>query len=379
MARKPNILYIHSHDTGRYVQPYGHAVPTPNIQSLAESGTLFRNHEGTGNVIAGYIGDEWEVTDQFRLDLGARLEYGQFEGDVENGETVDLDSDPTTLFDNSFARGTGTILSYDHNFTEWAVSVGANYTINETLAVVGRGSRGFRMPDFDQWSGGAVDEEGNAEEVIQAEVGLKYSSPNLAVFAAAFYSSLTDIPFFDEVVDPETGQTIAQRRFANSVTPGLEIEVIGRAGDFRASLTATLQNPEYNDYQFSQDADGDGELEDFDFSGNRVRRIPRYVLDFKPSYMAGPVTVFGTLQAYDERFVDDANNVTLPSYVLLGAGAAYDFQQFRVQITGSNLTNTIGLTEGNPRVGQVVGSEQDIYMARPVLGRQARLSVTYRF
>ena len=40
--QSPNILYIHSHDTGRYVQPYGHAVPTPNIQQLAEGGVLFR-------------------------------------------------------------------------------------------------------------------------------------------------------------------------------------------------------------------------------------------------------------------------------------------------------------------------------------------------
>src|SRR5437763_3515461 len=39
---RPNILYVHSHDTGRYVQPYGHAIPTPNIQRLAEQGILFR-------------------------------------------------------------------------------------------------------------------------------------------------------------------------------------------------------------------------------------------------------------------------------------------------------------------------------------------------
>ena len=37
-----NIIYIHSHDTGRYVQPYGHSIPTPNIQKLAEEGVLFR-------------------------------------------------------------------------------------------------------------------------------------------------------------------------------------------------------------------------------------------------------------------------------------------------------------------------------------------------
>jgi N-sulfoglucosamine sulfohydrolase len=41
---KPNILYIHSHDTGRYIQPYGHAIATPNLQRLAEEGTLFRQN-----------------------------------------------------------------------------------------------------------------------------------------------------------------------------------------------------------------------------------------------------------------------------------------------------------------------------------------------
>jgi N-sulfoglucosamine sulfohydrolase len=42
-SRLPNILYLHSHDTGRYVQPYGHQIPTPNIQRLADQGILFRS------------------------------------------------------------------------------------------------------------------------------------------------------------------------------------------------------------------------------------------------------------------------------------------------------------------------------------------------
>lgn len=42
MSSRPNILYIHSHDTGRFVQPYGFQVPTPNIQMLADQGVLFR-------------------------------------------------------------------------------------------------------------------------------------------------------------------------------------------------------------------------------------------------------------------------------------------------------------------------------------------------
>jgi N-sulfoglucosamine sulfohydrolase len=42
LSTQPNILYIHSHDTGRWVQPYGFQVPTPNIQMLADQGVLFR-------------------------------------------------------------------------------------------------------------------------------------------------------------------------------------------------------------------------------------------------------------------------------------------------------------------------------------------------
>jgi arylsulfatase A-like enzyme len=49
----PNILYIHSHDTGRFVQPYGFQVPTPNIQLLADQGVLFREAFCTAPTCSG--------------------------------------------------------------------------------------------------------------------------------------------------------------------------------------------------------------------------------------------------------------------------------------------------------------------------------------
>jgi arylsulfatase A-like enzyme len=39
---RPNIVYLHSHDSGQYCQPYGHDIPTPNLQRLADEGVLFR-------------------------------------------------------------------------------------------------------------------------------------------------------------------------------------------------------------------------------------------------------------------------------------------------------------------------------------------------
>jgi len=38
-----NIVYIHCHDLGRYIEPYGYAIPAPNITRFASQGVVFRN------------------------------------------------------------------------------------------------------------------------------------------------------------------------------------------------------------------------------------------------------------------------------------------------------------------------------------------------
>jgi N-sulfoglucosamine sulfohydrolase len=52
-SRPSNVVYLHSHDTGRYVQPYGYPVPTPNIQHLADQGVLFRQAFAAAPVCSG--------------------------------------------------------------------------------------------------------------------------------------------------------------------------------------------------------------------------------------------------------------------------------------------------------------------------------------
>ena len=42
MPDRPNIVYVHSHDTGRCIQPYGWAVQTPRLQAFAEQAVVFR-------------------------------------------------------------------------------------------------------------------------------------------------------------------------------------------------------------------------------------------------------------------------------------------------------------------------------------------------
>lgn len=40
--KTPNIVLLHAHDAGRWIQPYGFAVETPNLMRFAKSGVLFR-------------------------------------------------------------------------------------------------------------------------------------------------------------------------------------------------------------------------------------------------------------------------------------------------------------------------------------------------
>lgn len=39
---RPNLVYVHTHDTGRVVSPYGFAVPTARLAAFAREGVLFR-------------------------------------------------------------------------------------------------------------------------------------------------------------------------------------------------------------------------------------------------------------------------------------------------------------------------------------------------
>ena len=345
---------------------------------FSQYGTLYRGHQGTGTIISAFAGDEWQVTDALRIDLGGRIEHDIFRGKSEGtGSTIaDLDGNPNTLYDNGVAVANNAAFTYNEDFTEWAVSVGANYSLNDQYALFGRFSRGFHMPDLDSFRGGGT---GRVEEVLQGEFGIKINTPHYGAFITAFYSSLTNIPFDDQELNAQ-GQIVTNTLFANSLSPGLEMEFNSQFGNFTGNLTATLQNPEYRDYTFESDTDGDGELESFDFSGNRVRRQPRYMVSVNPRYDLGFAQVSVTARFVDERFTSDANSgIVLPSYSVWNASLSTTQGPVTLKLAGTNLTNTIGLTEGNPRTGQQIGQVTNIFQARPILGRRFNLSLTYNF
>jgi outer membrane receptor protein involved in Fe transport len=305
-----------------------------------------------------------------------------FTGTVETVERTNLDGDPTTLFDNQFQAGSGQFLDYDYTFDEWAASVGLNYRFDDHFAVFTRGSRGFRMPNFDQWTAGARDEtpgiqRGTSETIWQVEGGVKYSAPRFALFASGFYSRLSEIPFNDQVVGPG-GQTVVVQNFGSSRTIGTEIEMsLQPSPHLQITMRTTVQNPVFTELKFVDPQDGE-----LDFAGNRVKRIPLVMFSAKPTYSLGGLSVYGNWQYVGDRFSNNRNTFTLPEYSIVDVGAAYTWQGVTLSAQLRNAFNAIGLTEGNPRVDETLSAEEaeaiDVYMGRPVLPRSLQLSLSYR-
>jgi hypothetical protein len=50
-----------------------------------------------------------------------------------------------------------------------------------------------------------------------------------------------------------------------------------------------------------------------------------------------------------------------------------------VQLTGDNLTDEVGLTEGNPRTDLGAAGLGALYNARPLFGRSYQAAATWRF
>ena len=324
------------------------------------------NASYNGQNFAGFFADEWQVTQWLRVDAGVRVENYVVDATLENVDFgVDLDGDPTTLSNNDAAVLNGTFRTIDFDETEVSWTIGANVDVGDSASVFARINSGQRFPHFDNLRDGVT----NIQDVMQIEGGVKASTPWVDVFATLFYNDFEGLPFQRFVSGESINDVGDSRAF------GIELEAVTEPiAGFQLAVNMTWQ-----DAEFSELLNSDGD----DLSGNQVARQPELQFRVTPSYEIntpfGYANIFTTISYVGDRFSDPENEQVLPSYTKVDAGLIFNFyQNFTLQIAGDNLTDTIGLTEGNPRA---IGSNQvgDVILARPILGRSFRFSLQYEF
>jgi iron complex outermembrane recepter protein len=324
------------------------------------------------SLYALFVNDSWQVTEKLRLDGGLRYEKYEFKGFGLGTRLVNL-GDVTTLADNSTRAFDGSKVEREFapETTSW--TVGANYDFSKSVGVYARASRAYRAPfEVNAIFGG--DTKGNVAR--QYEIGLKVQTPTFSAYVIGFQTKFDPLNLNLDAVNPQTGTVQRINFIGNASTTGVEADVdFSPTKWFNLSTTLTYGDPQYKSLTADVGA-SPGNVE-----GNRIIREAAFYGNISPSVKfnvgGGTLSAYVRLNFIGERFVDVQNNTSLPAFETLAAGATFNTGDWSVQLAADNLTNTVGLTEGNPRIDAVAGqgTANAIY-ARPIFGRNFRLIVT---
>ncbi|MBB3826180.1 TonB-dependent receptor domain-containing protein [Xanthomonas arboricola] len=313
-----------------------------------------------GENIAAFVADEWELNERLRLDLGARYERQSVTGDVHDTATVDLDGNPATLYDNATSLALATTRRIDQDDEAFSWTAGLNFTLDQNNSLFARVNSGVKFPGFDNLRDG----QNRVQEVDQYELGLKSGASSYDLYLTAFYNTFKNSPFQAFLSNGQNFTAVGDSR-----ARGLEVEgAIRPFGGFELAGTGVWLDANYRNYR--------------EFTGNQVMRQPKRQFRLTPSYYwmlpFGDLKLFATYSYIGERFADLANSQRLPSYDMVDIGANLHVgDHWDVTASGSNVTDTLGLTEGNVRVpGAATGG---VFMGRPIAGRQYQMSVAYRW
>jgi len=338
---------------------------------LTNIGFYGRNTDIRGAINALYLNDEFNITEKISADAGIRYEMGRYSGAREGEGWAPFPHQDTLLTEelNTGWNGNGQMTYFKYNSDELAWTLGLNYMFSDKMAAYVRASDGFRTPIEEAYMDNISDlSKIKTTGVMQYELGYKYSSPAIGVFANAFYMTMTNLPFTDVLASGAS-----ENKFAGAKNLGLELELIGKIKVFGLRFNGTFQNPQFTDFEYHT---SDGTV--VDNNGNQVRRIPKMFFHLTPMLdLKFGLNLYVRYSYYGEKFQDNENLATLPAYSVFGAGASYEVKNITFAVDGMNLTNTVGLTEGDPRVSPDASAKY--YMARPILGRSIKFSISYSF
>ncbi|MEW5685905.1 MAG: TonB-dependent receptor [Pseudomonadota bacterium] len=377
----------------------GQVVANFTENGFSRYGTQFNNARGQSETYALYVADEWQVTDQLRIDLGARWEKIDLTGRNERSATINLGQSPTFADDQAIS-GTGVFDALDRNFDGWSATAAVNYQFQPDVGAYARYTRAFRLPSLGDFITNPTNTAPRTQKFDLAEAGIKIQREKISAYLTGFYSKFDSQSFSETRYDQATNAYISSTQFGASQAYGFELETVFRPVQmFDIQFAATVQNSEVKDLIFNQSVAkvggacplpsdtftaGANCLRKFDFDGHQQVRAPKVSLRATPgiNLLDGRLRAEADLQYFGKRFSDLANLTVIPDYFLLNAQVRFNVtDNITVHGYATNLTNEIGLTEGNPRAGQFISGEANAqyYLARPELGRTFRAAILYRW
>jgi iron complex outermembrane receptor protein len=330
-----------------------------------------------GRLWSVYASDEWRLTDRLKLDAGIRHQEARQRG-YALVRTIQNLGNAQTLADDNVGGPSGSADNRSEHLSGTAWTLGANYDFSPQFAGFARFTSSFRTPALGNIYTGATQAPVVNSKVKEVEIGTKHRYQDVSAFVTGFWNRFD--PLRDSTLIAHVGGGLVNTQFiAETQNYGVELEGSWRPNPrFELFGSVTMQNPTYKNLAVLGGGQAIPEVE-----GKQIRRIPKIVASITPtlnfSAFGRRGKVYSTISHQGKKYVDSRNSTELPAYTTVDAGLIYDWNKnLRFQLMGSNLTNEIGLTEGNPRTDALVGqgTSTAIY-ARPIFGRAIRMSLTY--
>lgn len=360
------------------VNAAGQTIGPLTDNGIYNNGYEWAHAHGTSDTDAFYASDEWQVNDKLRIDGGARWERVDTRGWTELPATVNLG----TPWSAAILTGSGQYANYDHSFNKLGWTLGANYQFSDHQGVFARYTSTFRLPNLSSYITTPTATP-ITQTMVLPEIGYKFANRYIETYETFFYTRYNNVSFSNYVFNPTSGASTAETGYADTETYGLELEgTIYPCKWFDMQYSATFQDPRYKGLRYTTIQAGEPVLLDYD--DDQLIRVPRKSVRLVPgvNLLDNKLRLQLTYEYEGKRYSDTANSVELPQYYTLGFSARYQMTpNLTFFVYADNLNNSLGLTEGNPRSGELKSSDAGatVFIARPLLGRSFRASVMYRF
>jgi len=350
--------------------------------------------QGHANNVAFYLSDSWKI-DKWLFDASVRAEHISLWQQTSNLRDRQLGTQ-FDLWDKAVSLPDGTYTVRGLHNTIPTFSVGANYEIAENMSAYVRINNGVLFDNFDDVRCNVVNGSDGCGQtkplthVRNYELGYKLQNQFVFIDASVYDKEFTGIQHTPVNIQnvpiglPTTyGSSSRGLRFIGSVNPLAAMDS-QPLKSFKITVNANYEKAHYKDFTgcFIY-TDINGVPQCGTINGVQLARLPKFQVRVTPEdtqeFGWGTITEYVTYEHIGQHYQDETGLNPLGSYYDLAAGAVANYgENWEFRVAGSNLTNQLGLTEGNARVGGNA-VQNGVGFGRSILGREVNIQLKYKW
>jgi len=254
-------------------------------------------YNGNENKLALVASDNWDITDKINVNAGLRLEQHDMRGDWYPGAMRSNSDNPS-----GWISGPNRAKIKDSWFNT-SITANATWKAFQNFGFLADAYYLQQSGKLSLYSG-ADDPNIDISEIPGFALGVYYNHPMVSLVSKATSIKRTNFKNNSTFNHPATGEVQKQTISYGVKTLGWTTDVLlTPAKGFKLHLLLTLQNPEYENYEF--DVFGTH----YSNSGNVARSVSKTIAEIDPSYSFGRFRLWASARYFSKEYANYPNTL----------------------------------------------------------------------